>query len=268
MRVGVIGDIHGHAREMIEMIATLEDHGIDRLVLLGDLVDRGPESLRCMRIAQTWEFEARDGKLKKYDVIRGNHEDAYWRIAAKVPKPGRSHVEQPESRALYGSLSADDLNWMKNLPVHLEIPELHLVCLHGGITPHDKSLADAGEFVLRTRYLDENHEACRGLGGDIFWADVYDGRFGTIVFGHESHREIARYTNAIAVDGEGFRRVHGIVVSDEVGDEMVETFTIPYGQRSVPSDLSYDPDRVHTFSTTFFDDLRDDIKDRQTAFDW
>jgi predicted phosphodiesterase len=261
-RVGIIGDIHGHATEMVEMIALLEDHGIDQLVLLGDLVDRGPEPLRCLRIAQTWEFEARDGALKKYDVIRGNHEDAYWRIAKKVPKPGRSHVEQPESRSLYARLSADDLNWMENLPVYLEIPELRLVCLHGGITPHDDTLESAGEFVLRTRYLDENYYPCRGISGSTFWAEVYDGRFGTIVFGHESHREIARYTNAIAIDGEGFRKVHGIVVSNEPGDELIETFTVPYGQMPIQSDLSYDPDRVHTFDATFFDDLREDVKQK------
>jgi predicted phosphodiesterase len=245
-RVGIIGDIHGHAREMIEMIAMIEDHGVDRLILLGDLVDRGPENLRCLRIAQEWEYESRNG-MKKYEVLRGNHEDAYWRIAKKLPKPGRLSVEQPESRLLYAGLSADDLSWMENLPCYIEVPELDIVCLHGGITPHDESLASAGEYVLRTRYLDDNYYPKRGLMGETFWAEVYDGRFGTIVFGHESHSQITSYKHAIAIDGEGYRRVHGIVVSDEVGDDHLEMFTVPYGGQGFHGKLSYDPERFHSY---------------------
>jgi hypothetical protein len=182
---------------MIEMIAMIEDHGVDRLVLLGDLVDRGPQSLRCLKIAQQWEFDSRSEGLKKYEVVRGNHEDAYWRISQRLPKPGRATVEPPESRHLFSGLSESDLEWMGQLPVYINVPELRLVCLHGGVTPHYDTLEHGGEHILRVRYLDENYYEKRGLLGSIFWAEVYDGRFGTIVFGHESHTRPTHYDHAI-----------------------------------------------------------------------
>ena len=61
----VVGDIHGH---MDLLISALEKVGfnrqLDRLFGLGDLVDRGPDSKRCLElINEPWFFS-----------IRGNHE--------------------------------------------------------------------------------------------------------------------------------------------------------------------------------------------------
>lgn len=248
MRVGVVGDIHAHHKGMVEMIATLEEHGVDRIVLLGDLVDRGPDPFDCLETGRTWDFANREGELIPYDVIRGNHEDAYVRIRDKQPKPGRTRVEGPESRRLYERLTKEELDWMAALPVYLEFPQLDLVCLHGGVTPHMKSLDDGGEFILRCRYLDKNLKMGRSLSGQTFWAKIYDGRFGTIVFGHESHAKVTMYPHAIAIDGEGYRRVHGIVVSDEEGDERITAYSVDYLGRHVGQDLSYDPDRIHDWT--------------------
>jgi predicted phosphodiesterase len=248
MRVGIIGDVHGHERELIEMLGTIEAHGVDRLVLLGDLVDRGPDSRGCLQIARTWSFSARDGE-RALETVKGNHEDAYVRVRDQVPKPGRDYIETPENRWLYEHLSADELTWMASLPSHLCVPELNLALVHGGVTPHMDALEEAGDYMLRTRYLDDRYYELRSTqSSDVFWADIYDGRFGTIVFGHESHRDVTQYEHAIAVDGEGYRRLHGVIISNEPDDRWLTVLTLDYGGKQPMFGAPVaDPVRLHDY---------------------
>lgn len=252
MRIGIIGDVHGHAKELIDMVGALEAHGVDRLVLLGDLVDRGPQSRYALRLASTWRFQARDGTLRFYDMIAGNHEDAYARVYQQIPKPGRKDRTIPEETALYRSFTTQDLNLMASLPVAIEIPEMGYTCLHGGVEPRTTNLHDP--WNLRTRYLDEKtYESLPSVrSSDVFWANLYDGRFGTIVSGHESHRKPTRYKHAIAIDGEGYRCLHGIVVSDESGEDDVTAFSCRYGDTTLQTDLvdEADADRIHSWSVS------------------
>ena len=244
MRVGIIGDVHGHYREMIATINQLEEHGVDRLILLGDLLDRGPDGLRCLRHIRTESFMDRQGGDSAFECIKGNHEDAYVRVWRNVPKPGRSYVESPEYPRLYAQMDADLLSWMEQLPVFIRLSSMGLVCLHGGVTPHTTSLRTGGDFLLRTRYLDARGNAERGVfSGDRFWADAYDGRFGTIVFGHESHDQPTRYKHALAVDGEGYGKIHAVVYTDE--DEPVAAYTTPYDGVTHDARLTVRPDRYH-----------------------
>lgn len=48
-RLLVISDIHGHLNRLIQLLRKLEYGGDDILVIVGDLVDKGPESLRVVQ---------------------------------------------------------------------------------------------------------------------------------------------------------------------------------------------------------------------------
>jgi serine/threonine protein phosphatase 1 len=65
-RVFVVGDIHGEFTILDDRLADLKfDYERDRLLSVGDLVDRGPESERAIEYAvQPW-----------FDHVRGNHEE-------------------------------------------------------------------------------------------------------------------------------------------------------------------------------------------------
>jgi predicted phosphodiesterase len=228
-RIGIIGDVHGHAKELIDMIGALEAHGIDRLISLGDLVDRGPSSRDALRIAASWRFQARSGEKLYYEIVQGNHEDGYARVFQNKSKPGRQDKSSPSNPTLYKSFSVQDLNLMAALPVAIEVPEMGITCLHGGVEPRTTDLYDP--WNLRTRYLDEDTlESLPGVrSSKLWWGQAYDGRYGTIVCGHESHKEPTRYENVIAIDGEGYRKVHGIVISDEPDDQAEQAFSCKYG---------------------------------------
>ena len=68
-RLLVMGDIHGHYEKMLKVLALCEyDPAKDRLVLLGDYVDRGPASSRVVKAVVQL---VKAGAVALY----GNHED-------------------------------------------------------------------------------------------------------------------------------------------------------------------------------------------------
>jgi len=68
MKTLVIGDIHGYFRELKDALATGDYQHGDRLIFLGDYIDRGPQSREVMEFLLS---------LKNCDNIflRGNHEE-------------------------------------------------------------------------------------------------------------------------------------------------------------------------------------------------
>ena len=62
----------------------------------------------------------------------------------------------------------------------------------------------AFERIMRTRYLDPATGKMLELGknkpGDPFWAEVYDGRFGHVVFGHEPLYGVTFFPYATGID--------------------------------------------------------------------
>ncbi|MBI5690490.1 MAG: metallophosphoesterase [Verrucomicrobia bacterium] len=69
-----IGDVHGHARHLEVILGhatTLLASGrVGRVAFLGDLIDRGPDSASCLRLAA----EFRDRYPEQVDILAGNHE--------------------------------------------------------------------------------------------------------------------------------------------------------------------------------------------------
>src|SRR5262250_33966 len=109
MRTLIIGDIHGcydELRDLFDAVALVAD---DRVVSVGDLVDRGPQPGEVVR----W-FRERAGAV----VIMGNHE--------------RKHVRQVFSysqeitRLQLGDGYADAVAWMRGLPYFFETPEVRV----------------------------------------------------------------------------------------------------------------------------------------------
>lgn len=72
MRDIVIGDIHGCARAYQALLESLRpDPQADRLILLGDLFDRGPDSWQVLQMVKEQALAFED----RFVLLRGNHED-------------------------------------------------------------------------------------------------------------------------------------------------------------------------------------------------
>lgn len=78
-RVYAVGDIHGRLDLFERMISTIESDDTARdsaetlVILLGDLVDRGPESAKVIAAARAWQ------QRRPVRLLMGNHEEMFLR---------------------------------------------------------------------------------------------------------------------------------------------------------------------------------------------
>ena len=92
--VFAIGDVHGCAPQLaslLDTVATLarDGRGPRRLVYLGDVVDRGPDTIGALRL---WAEDAAARGVDRVDRIIGNHE-----IVLLLPLAGGPHADKAEA---------------------------------------------------------------------------------------------------------------------------------------------------------------------------
>src|ERR1044071_6500869 len=73
MRSFVIGDIHGCVVELRYLIENLPADPGDRLIFLGDYIDRGPDSSGVV----SYLLEAKSTLPCEFVFLKGNHEDMF-----------------------------------------------------------------------------------------------------------------------------------------------------------------------------------------------
>ena len=71
MRNIIIGDIHGCSTAFQALLSKVKVVGNDRLILLGDLFDRGPDSFEVFRMVR----QLAGAMDEDFVLLRGNHED-------------------------------------------------------------------------------------------------------------------------------------------------------------------------------------------------
>ena len=83
-RVYAIGDIHGRSDLFITLIEAIEKDNRaagdaeTTIILLGDLVDRGPDSRNVLALAREWQ------KFRNVRILAGNHEEMFLRSFKKA----------------------------------------------------------------------------------------------------------------------------------------------------------------------------------------
>jgi bis(5'-nucleosyl)-tetraphosphatase (symmetrical) len=149
MKTYVIGDLQGCAHEaglLLEHIAA-DAHATDeaRILFVGDLINRGPESLTALRRMKALS-EASHGRV---EALLGNHDLHLLAVAAGVRKASRSDT-------LDEILAAPDCDaliaWLRQRPLALFV-DAHLL-VHAGVPPQwsaeqTMALAAEVETVLR-----------------------------------------------------------------------------------------------------------------------
>ncbi len=63
-RTIAIGDVHGCARELEKLLKKLNPQKSDRIIQLGDLINKGPDSHAAISLARSHDIQS----------IMGNHE--------------------------------------------------------------------------------------------------------------------------------------------------------------------------------------------------
>ena len=167
MALYAIGDLQGCHEEFVELLALVGfAPARDRLWVVGDIVNRGPESLACLREVKALGDAAR--------VVLGNHDLHLLTVAAGHRRPHRSDTIDD---ILAAPDRADLLDWLATRP--LVVREDERLMVHAGVLPswtaaHAQMLSGEVEAKLRS---DDAHRFLGVLYGDepSTWRDDLDG---------------------------------------------------------------------------------------------
>jgi bis(5'-nucleosyl)-tetraphosphatase (symmetrical) len=191
-----VSDVHGCIDELNELLRTLSyDEKSDRLILLGDLIDRGPDSVAVVQKARKMRFEC----------VMGNHEAKYL----KWLRSQGSRADVYDGKSYYSQFSDDDINYIANLPAYIQLEDV--VAVHAGLKPGISISAQHKDDLMYLRYADTDGrfvslKKINKIGKEAadahFWTE--HGPFETnIVYGHQVWDEphIDRYADGTAAYG-------------------------------------------------------------------
>lgn len=195
-RTIAIGDVHGCLSLLEALLQKVSyDPSNDRLVFVGDLIDRGPNPLGVVRLVRRLEQEG------SVITLKGNHEDKMVRFFQKEKRAletGKPNTMQkpPVHRLLqWYTFGSGDLQWLERLPICVQVhPEW--LAVHAGFeaVPMDQQKSDrmmrvrwvkkdSGEYVPTDWDADDpmripDHATC--------WMDLWKGP-SHVVYGHAIH---------------------------------------------------------------------------------
>ncbi|HXU62400.1 MAG TPA: metallophosphoesterase [Polyangia bacterium] len=185
MRTIIIGDVHGCLDELLALVQRTRRDPEDRVVLVGDLCAKGPDSQGV--VAWTRESGA--------DAVLGNHDAHVLRAL-----DGDSDVRPPH-RAVADALKPADVAWLRARPLWLRLGEIggraHVV-VHGGFVPGLPLDEQERDVVLNLRSITDKGKPSHKLTGTP-WAALWRGPE-HIVFGHDAVRGLQRHPFATGLD--------------------------------------------------------------------
>lgn len=194
-RVIVIGDVHGCLDELQTLVEKLGVHPGDSVILIGDLMDRGPDPVGCIQFARQSGFFGVLGNHDEKHLRWRRHED---RRAADPSYQNPMRPLPPNRLSANEALTAEDVAWLKCLPPVLDFYP-GWIAVHGGLFPKhnlDAQVFDAKmrDKLLRLRWIDDQGESVpvesdtdpNGPSESKSWMEIYDGPF-NVVYGHAVH---------------------------------------------------------------------------------
>ena len=200
----IIGDVHGCLAELEKLIRKLgyqEKEGIyshkdnRKLIFVGDIVDRGPDSLGVIRLIM---------KLCSQNIafmVQGNHDDRllrYLKGNAVEVKHGLETTAE-EFRNVSDGEKQEIIRFLENTPTYYVFDNGNLLAVHAGIKEsyvgkYTKRIREFCLFGLTTGEINEI-----GMPVRLDWARDYKGDT-LIVYGHTPGLYVYRQNNAICVD--------------------------------------------------------------------
>ena len=186
-RLIAIGDIHGCHLEFTELLARLELTRDDRLILVGDLVNRGPDSNKVLDLAREHRAIA----------LLGNHE---LRLLRHRSTGEKKYLKEGDTETA-ARLRPEDWAFLEAMPLTFEEPALNTVFVHGGFLPTEAWQKQPAEVVTRIQVIDrEGRPAKRAdAPGAPLWADLWSGP-PFVVYGHTPRPEIYKLKWSVGID--------------------------------------------------------------------
>lgn len=210
-RVYAIGDVHGRYDLLRALLGMIETHSSrqpglakPKVILLGDIVDRGGDSARTMQFLASAQRHT-----QRLIVLRGNHEEMLLRVI-----DGDEEVEQPwldygglatlasfgvvaphadDAPGLLGqrlreAISVELIEWLRALPVAVRSGDYYFC--HAGVRPG-------------VRLDQQNRDDLMWIRDDFLYSDADHGA--VVVHGHTESIGVEIRSNRIGLDTGAYR---------------------------------------------------------------
>lgn len=165
-----IGDVQGCYEPLQRLLECIKfDDRVDQLWFVGDLVNRGPESLAVLRFIKDLAIPAK--------ITLGNH-DLHLLGSLFGGKPWKGHDDTIEE--ILNAPDGEELgHWLRKQSILCHSPALNVVMCHAGIAPmwtltKAKALAKELEAILSGDQYREFFNAMYGNKPEI-WSDDLTG---------------------------------------------------------------------------------------------
>ncbi|KAL5003592.1 Metallo-dependent phosphatase-like protein [Aspergillus recurvatus] len=236
-RLVVVGDVHGCKEELEKLLDKVSFHeDRDHLILTGDLIEKGPDSLGVVDLARQYNASCVRGNhedrvlVLRHDMLESNITDDSWDIA---------HPESAKSRKLARQLSVEQADWLDACPVILNVGQItnmgQVVVVHGGLIPGVDLDRQDPYSVMNMKTVDlPTHVPSSSLEKGVKWTKLYnrhqtlalESKNGvmTVIYGHDSKSglSIKEYTKGLDSGCVKGGKLTAMVISDGGKQEIVQ----------------------------------------------
>lgn len=159
-----LGDVHGTWELYSQFLSWVYGSGA-RVVLLGDLIDRGGEDIpvldateRILRNPEVWG-------LQSFTVLKGNHEQMFLEAAKGDTDDILLWMQNGGNIQQMEEMSDKHLDWISNLPVYATIGDTLFV--HAGLIPGEdpQVTVESGQgeelYWIRGKFLRNGPKLCK-----------------------------------------------------------------------------------------------------------
>ncbi len=210
MSIIAIGDIHGCAKSLDELLERLSPAKDDHIVFVGDYIDRGPDSKgvidRLLGLRETHQCTFLRGNHEVFFLNHLNglrHDEEVWRLNGGV-QTLKSYTDEHDQVVI----PPEHVEFVRDTKLYFDSPSYFFV--HAGLQPEltiAQNLADPSE---KTFLWDRSHYSARFLA----WEKP-------VICGHTPHPEPINHPQLISIDTgcvyymyPGMGRLCGVVLPE------------------------------------------------------
>lgn len=188
-RLIVVGDVHGCIDELQALLRLADYQPGDQVVLLGDLVAKGPDSVGVVQLAR--EIGARS--------VRGNHDHEVIRWFEAASRGGQDSAVSIEHAKIGRALGPEEHAWLMDSPWFIESRDMRHLFVHAGFIPGVKLTQQNPRLMMNMRSVLEDGTVTAKNVDCCEWAKLWRGPQ-TVVFGHDAFRGLQQYDFAMGID--------------------------------------------------------------------
>ena len=184
-----IGDVHGCHEELEKLLDSLNPGPEDKVIQLGDLVNRGPNSGRCIALMR--EVNAL--------CLLGNHERRLLRYHWSKDE---SILKKYDYETLK-QLSDEDWDFLEGMPLFHHEPYMQTVFVHAGFLPGSGVPwnQQSAEILAHIQVIDENGQPQKrsACPQGTPWGESWEGP-PFVVYGHTPRERVFRTRWTLGID--------------------------------------------------------------------